>query len=515
VSIAEPISGEASGPSVRLLTARPRQIIEDFGATGCWTMDPLGAAWPEAEKRHIADLLFSREKGVGLSGWRFNIGGGSINVPEDIAAAAHPWRAVECFKDGPDAPWDWSRHRGQQWFLRAARERGVEHLVAFANTPPVWLTRNGRGVCDPSVGSTNLQAGADAEFAAFLTSVLRHFAGEGLSFHAVSPINEPCWEWEGGQEGCRYANDDMARVLLATRRALDDAGLGAVHLDACDSGDIRLLLDDDLFLTYLAARGAEGAMPHAAIGIEKAFPGRCRRIAEALLGDPALCATLGGAISGHSYWSVDGDADLVTLRRLLRATLDRYAPGAVYRMTEFCRMEPGRDLGMNAALYAARVIHHDLVDAEASSWNWWLAVSPHDYGDGLIYTDWDAAGGPVNVLPSKTLWTLGNWSRFLRPGTRRVEVAAEGLPDGLLVSGFVTHDSAQAVAVFVNPTEREAVLRLSSDRAFGDPAAWITSGERDLELSATAFDNGEVRVPERSIITVVAPFTIDGPRLGV
>ncbi len=32
----------------------------------------------------------------------------------------------------------------------------------------------------------------------------------------------------------------------------------------------------------------------------------------------------------------------------------------------------------------ARVIHYDLTVGGASSWQWWLAVSPYDYKDGLV-----------------------------------------------------------------------------------------------------------------------------------
>lgn len=32
----------------------------------------------------------------------------------------------------------------------------------------------------------------------------------------------------------------------------------------------------------------------------------------------------------------------------------------------------------------ARVIHYDIVVGGASSWQWWLAISPYDYKDGLV-----------------------------------------------------------------------------------------------------------------------------------
>ena len=62
-----------------------------------------------------------------------------------------------------------------------------------------------------------------------------------------------------------------------------------------------------------------------------------------------------------------------------------------FAMTEFCIMDyeemqgNGRDLGISPALYMARVIHYDMTVANASSWQWWLAISPYDYKDGLIY----------------------------------------------------------------------------------------------------------------------------------
>src|SRR5688572_30013037 len=59
------------------------QIIQNIGASGCWYSEGIGKNWPAAKKEHIAELLFSRKldkagnpKGIGLSAWRFNIGGG-------------------------------------------------------------------------------------------------------------------------------------------------------------------------------------------------------------------------------------------------------------------------------------------------------------------------------------------------------------------------------------------------------------------------------------------------------
>ncbi len=44
---------EADAFAVTVSSRRRRQVIENFGASGCWTMDPLGAAWGEADKKTI------------------------------------------------------------------------------------------------------------------------------------------------------------------------------------------------------------------------------------------------------------------------------------------------------------------------------------------------------------------------------------------------------------------------------------------------------------------------------
>lgn len=51
------------------------QTIDHFGASDCWTTRIPGK-WSKEKRERVADLLFSREKGIGLSLWRFNLGAG-------------------------------------------------------------------------------------------------------------------------------------------------------------------------------------------------------------------------------------------------------------------------------------------------------------------------------------------------------------------------------------------------------------------------------------------------------
>src|SRR4051794_13504955 len=92
---------------------REHQLIENFGASDAWSMQKLGT-WSLENRNRVADLLFSPEKGIGLSCWRFNIGGG-IN-PQ----ITNPWRTAETFEVS-EGHYDWTRQAGERWFLGAAK----------------------------------------------------------------------------------------------------------------------------------------------------------------------------------------------------------------------------------------------------------------------------------------------------------------------------------------------------------------------------------------------------------
>jgi len=150
------------------------QTIDHFAASDCWSIQKLDS-WSEQNRNRLADLLFSTDKGIGLSMWRFNIGGGINTV-----TIRDPWRTVESFEIAP-GQYDWSRQAGQRWFLAAAKARGVNKFLAFVNSPPGRMTRSGltnAGLPQGGQieGSTNLKPGFEPQFAKYLADILEHFA---------------------------------------------------------------------------------------------------------------------------------------------------------------------------------------------------------------------------------------------------------------------------------------------------------------------------------------------------
>ena len=468
--------------------ADQRQVIDHFGANDAWYFQMIGA-WSDANKNRVADLLYTTDKGIGLSFCRFHVGGG-INRK----SIRDPWRTSDTFEVSK-GKYDWTRLPGERWFLRAAKARGVRHFGMTIYSPPMRLTRNGlTNHGTDTTSSTNLKPGGEEAFADYLTDMLVHFRdnpdeAERIDFDRIFPHNEPKWDWQGrnNQEGNRASNEDIRRVHLALQQSLRKKNLRTL-IAGPESGSIPAMV---------ALNEQAQAKWHTEYGDYLDFFSK----------DLQLARGLGGVMTYHSYWSDRIPQELVPHREELGKALARH-PGWKLWQTEYCVMEGGRDLGIDTALRVARIIHCDLTLANASSWQWWLAVANENYKSGLIYTDYQKPGDPENILPSKTFWALGNYSRFIRPGMRRVGIQGPQDVSGLMVSAYVDEPSRTIVAVCVNVGKQDAALNLSVAGKSGGRLGQVrftrhvTSGKSDLEPRGKTPGNGAV-VPARSIVTFV------------
>ncbi len=481
-----------------VLLDKERQIIDNFAASDCWSMQRLGG-WSLSNRNRVADLLFSQSNGIGLSCWRFNIGAG-IN-----SRITNPWRTAETFETGP-GQYDWTRQRNEQWFLHAAKLRGVDQFLAFANSPPARLTRNGLTFCDPDGGTTNLKTGAEPEYAVYLADVLEHFyrnpiESNQVTFNYVSPVNEPQWDWAGhSQEGNRASNNDIKRIIRTLAAELQRRRL-PTQIAALESGSLPDMWQMDTKAT--ARWGADYG-----------------NYVDAFLSDASVNGLLSGRIGYHSYGSDRISGPLVNNRVQLGEKMKQYPSWKLWQ-TEYCVLVGSdgkggdhRDLTMKTALDVARIIHLDLTLCGVSAWQWWTAVSPVDYKDGLIYTDWQKPGDPETIYPARLLWVLGNYSRFVRPGMQRVEVeGANHDVRGLMASAFKDDRSRRVVTVYINMEDmaRQVTLSFTSAMAERKPrwmTPYITSDRAGDELKehARLGPDATLRIPPKSVVTLVAEF---------
>ncbi len=366
------------------------QTIDGFGASDAWRCQFVGKNWPLEKREHIADLLFSQEldaegnpQGIGLSIWRFYLSAGTAEQGDD-SDIGNPWRRGECFQNA-DGTYDWTKQAGQRWFLTAARERGVECFLAFPNAPPVHLSKNGKGYATKGDIHLNVKPGSLDDYANYLVDVIEHFSREGIDFDYLSPINEPQWNWDGpGQEGTPALNEEIHALVRYLSHGLSTRGLNTriVIGEAGTIGHAAMTMDS-------FGMTSDGRDDQARFFFREASP--------FFIGDlPNVKRT----ISAHSYQSVWPLDKQVEYRYLLHDALTAANRSLGYWQSEYCILQPngeiggggGRDLGMNTALYVARIIHHDLTIAHARSWQWWTAISQVDFKDGLVYLDDGSAG---------------------------------------------------------------------------------------------------------------------------
>ena len=470
------------------------QTIDNFAASDCWSMQKIGA-WSQSSKQRVADLLFSVDKGIGLSAWRFNIGAGINNT-----TIRHPWRTVETFEVA-QGQYDWRRQAEERWFLQAAKERGVQQFIAFVNSPPARMTRNRFTNCTEGAGSTNLRDGYEQQFAVYLVDILKHFRDEwGIDFDYISPVNEPQWEWnyDANQEGNRAANSDIRTIATALYNELQNQGL-STQISLVESGNLQS------WYQFNAS-------------MQSKYGKKYGNYLSELIDHAQLQGKIANHLGGHSYWSDRLSSQLEEDRQaLLLKMFPYFSKGWKYWMTEYTVLDGpngqgghGRDLTMETALNVARIIHFDLTKLRASAWQWWTAVSPEDYKDGLIYTNFKNNPGSESIIESKILWALGNFSRFIRPGSVALKLSVATDKYGLMGSAYRNAEDNCIIAVFVNVSNAEkpvavAVHGLGAQKKIIQWTPHITSdksGDNLKQYPAFAGD-ASYTIPARSVVTFV------------
>jgi O-glycosyl hydrolase len=484
------------------------QTMHGFGASDAWNFDYAGKYWSNSVKENIAEKLFSKAldedgnpEGIGLSRWRFNMGAGSA---EQGAASNIDMeeKRVECFLN-EDSSYNWEKQAGQQWFLRKAADYGVEELVAFLNSPPRFYTKNGRANSDNTYrgGPTNLKDDYYDDYADFITSVLKHFKDSGITFAQVSPVNEPQYEWNSGQEGCPWQNMEIKILAGKLDSAIREKGLEAKILlaEAGSYNDLHQVNEvaetSDQIWRFFNSQNPE------------------------YLGDYSQMLP---GIGGHSYWTDGDDAAIRSARQNINREAKEQGNIELYQ-TEYSLLSYYYDSKLLNSIFLGKLIYADLAIAGVSIWDYWTAIERERWDhlnrfylirllpDGGDYAGL-TAGGTIAV--DKNLWVLGNFSRFIRPGYRRINVSGASDLEGLMATGFISRDSSELVIVYVNwsatvKSVTHSLSNLSNGNTFVSMVPYLTNSIYNLSRQNTISGAEEYAIPPRSVVTLIASLDDD------
>ncbi|WP_016956620.1 glycoside hydrolase [Catenovulum agarivorans] len=514
--------------SITVDFAQPYQTIDNFAASDAWTIDPMICKWQHKQQEQqiekLADLLFSVDYGIGLSAWRFNIGAGSKEQGDNskikLDEQGKDYRRAELMQAAANAKIDSSKQVGQIRMLQEAVERGVTDLIAFSNSPPVWATVNGLAHPTAETSSTNLRSDQLEEFAQFLIDVVSYLRQvKHIPINYISPVNEPTWQWQGhSQEANRYNMQELKAVYLAVYQALTKAQLvDEVAIEAGEVVEYAAALSDSYYQDFSASSHLYNQ------GMNQHNQGLYRNYIEQLVGDKNLAPKIDNKISLHGYFSDHWTDRMGQLRDLVWSNLQAVAPNAKIWMSEVCilgqpgdvRLFHGHGFDVNdihIALHVAKMLHRDLTRLHVSAWHWWLAVTPYDYKDGLLKINPELEAESLQT--SKIFWTLGQFSRFIRPGYQRIGLAEADDLNGLMASAYKSPDGDKIVIVLVNASDKDLtihpkVANLPASSAINLYQVYQTNHHENLAQKSDYSAHKPLVVGKQTIVTLVGSVGTD------
>lgn len=439
------------------------QKFEGFGASGAWWAQRVGG-WENTDpdsgmsvRDRISQLLHSKTEGIGLRTYRYNIGGGSAESGK--GTYSDPDRRAQCFENNK-GEYDFTKDANAVYMMRQAAKDGADEIILFINSPIERLTKNGMAhLSKKAIFRTNLSPKNYSAFAKYAVDVTEHFVKEGLPVKYLSPVNEPLWIWNGGQEGCHYNPRQAGNVMLCVARELRKRkSLDSVMLSGVENGDIR----------WFNKSYAREILRHKEV----------RQCIDSL--------------DIHSYFlhsPLPFTNDRPAFLRRFRKWMDRKYPSVPVKMSEWCHMKGGKDAGMDSALETAKVIYEDISILNVTSWQHWIACSLYDYCDGLIYIDPQKQSFEL----TKRYFVTGNFSKYIPFGATRIDATADD--SEVMTLAFVK--DKKTVVIIINPTEKEKEIK-------ADKTALVAVTDETKSLEEFTADIGKtIKIAPQSVTTLV------------
>ena len=428
----------------------------NFGA-GSWEQGAnslIGISNNSGESRHNNAGYWQRRAESFLADIAIPKGATSNPISGNTALYTHPTSGIT---------YDFSKKIGQRYFFLKAKEMGVEQLIAFSNSPPVPWTINGWAT-NAAIGSVpgqweggegqyrlramnaNLKPEHFVDFAAYMADIADYWAGETvigpagtpvpIRFNYISPCNEPQWNWNAeGQEGTPWTNANIAQIVRDLDAAIQDGGRSRIN-----PNNTKVMITEAGAWNYTYGGSSEFHNQ-----IAQFFGTGANSVAELPTMNPRI-------IAGHSYWGHKTDAELKA-DRINLANACNNVGGVQPWNTEWCALEGGQGLDLGnftyygLALFMAKIIHADIALGNMASWSFWTAMDAEMWSHknrfnliglypGNNYNNTNSGyDHPITrdgfIKSQPNLWTLGNYSRFVRPGFDRIKIShpvASGTP---------------------------------------------------------------------------------------
>jgi glucuronoarabinoxylan endo-1,4-beta-xylanase len=267
----------------------------------------------------------------------------------------------------------------------------------------------------------------------------------GINLYAISIQNEPDAAVTT-YEACQWTNTFIHDFVTNLYQALAAKGVGATRIILPESQNWQ--------------------DPH--------------NLAGPAMTDPNTAADV-GIVADHNYDGANGPA-----------TLAKSSYGKSLWETEVSQLN-GESSDIANGVYYARRIFLFLTVAQANAWHYWWLV-PYGSNTGLMDT---------NAAPTKRLFAVGNYSRFVRPGYYRIDVADNNPVTSISAYKDTNSGNFAIVAINPDPVTVTQVFNLANFTA-SSVTPWITSSNYSLaSQTAVSVANASFTypLPAMSVVT--------------
>ncbi|KAI0079335.1 glycoside hydrolase [Panus rudis PR-1116 ss-1] len=474
--------------SCATLTGTMKQTMNGIGASGGWWPKDI-SLFPDSVRQNISQLLFNQNTGLGITDYRYNLGGGGVGVTTWARAPETPYIS--------DGNYNWGADAAGTYFLRAAAQFGVPQITLFVNSAPTTFTSNGRN-CGGTLITSRISA-----YATYLTDVVKYWKSQGVTITHVSPMNEPDNSFGSGsncgQEGMIVQPSQRAQVVTAVATALRNAGLSTKVIADESSTVSQFNSEASQWLT--SSIGASlGGVAHHQYGFASTND-------QSSLGSTVQSRTGGNVAPWFTEICCFKEAD------------SSQASNPLATLTYGQQFDPT----MVSGLRMASLIDQSLSYSEDAHWDWWVALSSgigctpkttsgcatnvnnQGWNDGLIYYDTNyQSTHDYTLYLTKRYTVLRHYAKAAPIGAvRRLVSNVEG---NWRIQAFDLNGRLYSVVAFLGQ-QSSGSLTLSTDGSFTltQPSrAFRSSPSEDyVQVSAPSLSGGKLTVnaPAMSIYT--------------
>ncbi len=378
--------------------------------------------------------------------------GAGFSIFRSILGDGGTWGDAQ---DGPNKTmqpsantWDWNEKNDDQipMIRTIQKDYGVDKIQYTVWSPPAWMKTNGT-VPGGSLSTDKYQA-----YATYLAEHIKNYKSKfGIEITHIGIQNEP--DISTAYSSCQWT-----------------------------SAQFKTFMKDYLVPTF----DKEGITAKVIVGEKMNFS---EQMAIDCLNDP-IAVTRTDIVGAHNYGS--SYTTFPTTK----------AKGKGIWQTEISDMN-GNDLTINDGLNWAKQVYDFMTVTQGNAWNyWWGACYKTWNGEGLIQMDMNSKSYKVG----KRLYTIGQYSRFIRPDWKRFE-ATKNPTSGVYVTAYKDPETGKFAVVAINNGSSSQSVSYNLKGFEADSVIpYTTSASQNIAEGSKISVSGNsftATLPAKSVVTFV------------